>query len=63
MRTSLQGVELNNLTIDKQKFVVFNDVKQFIPYFLKIIQKLLSLIQLLSPFSFKMNSARGEANG
>ena len=35
MSTSLQGIELNYLTINKQAYVVFKAVNKFRPYILK----------------------------
>ena len=41
MSTSMQGDELNYPTVDKQAYVVFKVVKQFRPYILKNITKVI----------------------
>ena len=35
MSSSLQGVEVNYLKVDKQAFLVYKEVKHFKPYLLK----------------------------
>ena len=41
MRTGLQGAELNYPIVDEQAYVVFKAVKQFRPYILKKITKVI----------------------
>ena len=39
MSTGMQGVELNYPVVDKQAYTFFKAVKEFIPYILKNINK------------------------
>ena len=41
MSTILQGAELNYLAVDKQAYAIFKEVKQFRPYILKNMTKVI----------------------